>query len=253
MKIPKISFKKLLIWAHQSFLGFLRLPPQYVGNHGCIRTAASHIAYNQIEGDYFEFGVYQGSSFVAAYHEIMRKRREHGQLGYDSPEYNQWKANMPRFFAFDSFEGLPEGGDEKRMVDYDPGAYSCTEADFVNYVTYRGVNLADVVRIKGFYDQTCQSETKKKHNIKAAAVVLIDCDLYISTVPVMDFLTDIVQQGTILIFHDWFRFKGNPNEGEQRACGEWLGRNPQLELIEFWKEGPQAVAFLVNFRSNLGR
>ena len=34
----------------------------------------------------------------------------------------------------------------------------------------------------------------------------------------------------------------------QRACREWLARNPHLELIEYWREGPQAVAFLVNLR-----
>ena len=77
---------------------------------------------------------------------------------------------------------------------------------------------------------------------------MIDCDLYESTVPVLDFLTDLVGQGTVLIFHDWFRFKGRPDCGEQRACREWLARNPQLELIEYWREGPQAVSFLVNLK-----
>jgi hypothetical protein len=54
-----------------------------------------------------------------------------------------------------------------------------------------------------------------------------------------------VGQGTIIIFHDWFRFKGDPRRGEQRACAEWLARNPQFELIEYWCKGPQAMSFLV--------
>ena len=77
---------------------------------------------------------------------------------------------------------------------------------------------------------------------------MIDCDLYESTVPVLEFLTDLVGQGTILIFHDWFRFRASPNCGEQRACREWLERNPHLELVEFWREGPQTVSFVVNLK-----
>ena len=107
-------------------------------------------------------------------------------------------------------------------------------------------NLSDVVTVKGYYDQSLTRETKEKHSLRHAAMVMIDCDLYESTAPVLDFLTDIVNQGTILIFHDWFRFKGSPNCGEQRACREWLKRNPHLELLEYWREGPQAVSFLVN-------
>jgi hypothetical protein len=46
----------------------------------------------------------------------------------------------------------------------------------------------------------------------------------------------------------WFRFKGDPRQGEQRACAEWLARNPQFELIEYWREGPQAMSFLVSMK-----
>ena len=75
---------------------------------------------------------------------------------------------------------------------------------------------------------------------------MIDCDLYESTVPVLDFITDIVGQGTIIIFDDWYRFKGSTEHGEQRACKEWLERNPHITLTQYWQQGPQSVAFLVN-------
>jgi predicted O-methyltransferase YrrM len=76
--------------------------------------------------------------------------------------------------------------------------------------------------------------------------VLIDCDQYESTVPVLEFITDLVDQGTIIIFDDWYRYKGRPDKGEQRACREWLDKNPQFKLTRYWQQGPQAVAFLVN-------
>ena len=132
------------------------------------------------------------------------------------------------------------------MVDYETGSYACSESDFLASLGGAGVDMSDVVPVKGWYQDTCIPKTREAHELQQVSIALIDCDLYESTVPVLDFLTDIVQQGTILIFDDWFRFRGSPDSGEQRACREWLERNPQLELIEFWKQAPQAVAFLVN-------
>jgi hypothetical protein len=93
------------------------------------------------------------------------------------------------------------------------------------------------VTVPGFYDQSLTDETKRKHGLTKAA----RDDRRTSTVevPVLNFLTDLVGQGTVLIFHDWLRFKGRPDKGEQRACREWQARNPQFELIEYWREGPQ--------------
>jgi hypothetical protein len=227
---------------------WLEIPPNYVGDNGGIRAAATFIAANQVEGDYLEFGVWRGYSFVTAYHSVLSARDDHYGLGLTTPEYLAWKRQRPRFFAFDSFEGLPGGEGIERMVDYAPGAYAFAEEGFRTNLRDQGVDLGDVVTVKGFYDQTCTPETKARLGITKAALVMIDCDLYESTVPVLDFLTDIVQQGTIIVFDDWFRFKGSPNHGEQRACREWLARNPRLELVEFWKQGPQAVSFLVNVR-----
>jgi hypothetical protein len=221
--------------------------PSLTGKHGCIHTGASFVTWNQIEGDYLEFGVFQGDSLTEAYHAIDRGRRDHAAYGFDSPEYKRWQASPPRFFAFDSFEGLPDSTAE-RPVDFGPGAFGCSEAEFRANVARAGVDLTRVITVSGFYDRSLTPDVKRRLKLEKAALVMIDCDLYESTVPVLDFLTDLVGQGTILIFHDWFRFKGRPDCGEQRACREWLARNPHLELIEYWREGPQAVSFLVNLK-----
>jgi len=79
------------------------------------------------------------------------------------------------------------------------------------------------------------TETKRRLSLKRASLVLIDCDLYESTVPVLAFITDLLDQGTIIIFDDWYRYKGHLDKGEQRACREWLDKNPQLELSRYWQ------------------
>lgn len=219
----------------------------FTGANGCIHVASSFIAWNQVEGDYLEFGVYKGASFSVAFHAINRNRHAVKETVQASEELSQWLAIQPRFFAFDSFEGLPPG-EAERHSDYAPGSYACSEADFLANIEADGVDRDRVVTVRGMYDQSLTPEVKTKHSLRRAALVMIDCDLYESTVPVLNFITDLVGQGSIIIFHDWFRYKGNPNHGEQRACREWLQRNPHIELIEYWREGPQAVSFLVNLR-----
>jgi O-methyltransferase len=228
---------------------FVVLPDKenYTGEHGCLHAAASFAAWNQIEGDYLEFGVYEGDSFATAYRTILNQRRHQSSFVHRPSESLGAKQPRPRFFAFDSFSGLPEGQSD-RHADYSPGAYACSQDQFTQNISRRGVDLKDVVIVPGFYNATLNDQTKKQHGLRQAAIVMIDCDLYESTVPVLNFLTDLVGQGTILIFHDWFRFRGSPRCGEQRACREWQDRNPHLELIEYWREGPQAVSFLVNLR-----
>ncbi len=252
--MPKKLIHKLLHPVRLAARRFVMLPPvekSYTGEHGCIRTAAQFVTWNQVPGDYCEFGVYKGDTFAVAYHTLCGLRERHRHQGFlgesNSPEYLRWQQEKPRFIAFDSFEGLP-AGDAERQVDYKVGAFACNEDNFRANVARQGVNLDDVITVKGFYDRSLTPQAKKQHKISKVAIALIDCDLYESTVPVLDFLTDVVQQGTILIFDDWFRFQGNPNCGEQRAFAEWQKRNPHLQLIEYWREGPQAVSFLVNFR-----
>ena len=250
MAYIKTLIRRMASGVRQRLRHFLQLPPNYVGDNGCIRAAAAFCAWNQVPGDYLEFGVSHGYSFIAACDAIDGQRANHQRMGFDSAGYRQWTSTPPRFFAFDSFEGMPAGGSERRMVDYAPGAFACSLPQFLANVRNAGVSLARVVTVKGYYSETCTGATKEQHGLTRASVVMVDCDLYESTVPVLDFITNLVQQGTIIVFDDWFRFAGDPNAGEQRACREWLARNPQLELIEFWRQGPQAVAFLVNFRDS---
>lgn len=242
------TVKRLLLPLRRVVGRFALDENNYTGAHGCIHTAASFIAWNQVEGDYLEFGVFRGESFADAYRAIERNRRVVALSVPRSEAFNAWLERKPRYFAFDSFAGLPDG-EAARQADYGPGAYACSEPQFRANVKADGVDLTRVFTVRGMYDESLVPAVKERHGLTRAAMVFIDCDLYESTVPVLEFITDLVGQGTVIVFHDWFRFKGSPLHGEQRACREWLARNPHLELVEYWREGPQAVSFLVNIKS----
>ena len=105
-----------------------------------------------------------------------------------------------------------------------------------------------VKTIPGFFDQSLVSERVQQLDLQQVAVAWIDCDLYASTVPVLDYLTDKLTCGSVLAFDDWRCYRNLPDYGEQRACREWLEANPQIELHELFSFGWHGLAFTVNIR-----
>ena len=94
-------------------------------------------------------------------------------------------------------------------------------------------------------DRVLTDELKTCLPIKRAAVVWIDCDLYASTVPVLDFITGYLTTGSFIAFDDWFSFGADPDAGEMRATNEWLSRNPSIQLVEYHKFHTAGISFLV--------
>jgi len=171
------------------------------------------------QGDYLEFGVWRGSSFVEAY-------KMADKLGIDHM----------KFYAFDSFEGLP--GIEGRDADYEffkDGQYSCSEKEFRQILSNNDIDMDKVIIVPGYFDQTLTDELKQKLTLKRAAIVWIDCDLYKSTIPVLNFITDYLTSGTFIVFDDWFSFGADPYAGELRAAREWLETNQNISL-EYYRD-----------------
>lgn len=180
--------------------------------------------------DYLEFGVYRGDSIIAAYNSAQK----HG-------------LDKIKFYAFDSFEGLPPiTGIDNKIKQFSKGKYTCTEEKFRENIAMKGVNLDRVTSVPGWYSETLNNSMKKKLPIKSAGVIWIDCDLYESTVSVLNFITDYVVDGTIIIFDDWFCFHGSPQMGEQRAFREWIVKNPSISFSEYMKSGFCGNSFILH-------
>jgi len=192
-----------------------------------IRNAMIFASFSSLKGDYLEFGVWKGKSFISAY--------KFAKL------FNLKNMN---FYAFDSFKGLPViyGSEREKFKE---GMFHCSVKTFKENLSRNNIDINKVKIIEGWYNDTLNKTTKKKLGIKEAAIIMIDCDLYASTVPVLDFITDYLVAGTIIIFDEWFAFKGDPNKGEQRAVNEWLKKNPNIKLIEYKKYGCAGISFIV--------
>ena len=110
------------------------------------------------------------------------------------------------------------------------------------------VDLNRVQIVKGWFNKTLNSKTASEINLRRIAVAWIDCDLYESTIPVLNFITPFLSDGTVIIFDDWRCYRNDPEFGEQKACSEWLERNPQLKLNKLFSFGWNGIAFTVSIK-----
>jgi O-methyltransferase len=225
--------------AHESNLPGLQmfataLNYQVVRNGGYLESAAmvfqafQYVSHNKIAGEYAEFGVFRGRGIIEAFYAAKKFKRETTLLVFDS------------FEGLPSIEGVDVGG------PFSQGEFSYSLDDFKKNVTSYGVDLEALKIVKGFFDATLPAETKPaKPNI---AIAWVDCDLYTSTVPVLDYLTDRLVDGAVICFDDWFCFNGGNELGEQKACAEWLERNPSIYLTDYRTFHWAGKSFIFNRR-----
>ncbi len=216
------------------------------------------VACEMIEGDYMEFGTYQGSSFIDAYHKIKASydnriaQRVGGEEELEALRRREKLWSQMRFFAFDSFQGLPElTSEDRKSDDFKVGQYAFSQEQFLDRVVSRGVPKERVTCIPGWFAETSNSKTFDSHGIKKAAVVWIDSDLYSSTRDVLSGLLSILQDGTVIIFDDWFSYRGSPFCGEQRAFIEWKnspGVASRFVFNEYHKEAWKRMSFIASER-----
>lgn len=194
-----------------------------------MKEAFEFASHSNVGGDYLEFGVWKGRSFMRAFHT------------WKYILLNNKNLSGMNFYAFDSFEGLPEitSKEDKATGEFKKGEYFCSEEDFLSNIKNGGVELDRVRTVKGWYDKVLNKETQAKLPIKKASVIYVDADLYESAVPVLNFITDYVVDGTIILFDDWYCFRGRNDMGEQKAFSEWLIKNRDIQAEQYkqfnWK------------------
>jgi O-methyltransferase len=193
------------------------------GREIALEQGMEFVRHHSLEGDYAEFGVFEGRIFSAAC------------------ELAQERSLKMHFWAFDSFEGLPVAEGE-----FAKGSWRSDEARFKTQARRHVRDPQKLHVIKGWFSDTLVDGNPDLAALRKISIAWIDCDLYESTVPVLSFLTARLVDGSQLFFDDWFCLKGHPNRGEQRACREWLERNPQIRLSAHSRFGWQGQSFIVH-------
>lgn len=179
------------------------------GGPYAVAAVMNHLSAHGPVGDYYEFGLYRGFTLWSAQNAA-----------------NRAGLSDMRFFGFDSFSGLPEvEGADREAAIFIPGDYSCSGLEVRQHLTEHGFDWSRAHLIEGFFDESLNDAIKSELAMGPAAAVMIDCDLYQSTVPVLQFIEPLLQQGTVILFDDWHCFGGEDDKGEPRAFAEFLARN----------------------------
>jgi O-methyltransferase len=175
-----------------------------------------------ITGAYMEFGCFGGHTMRMAW-------KAFGHFGWN-------------FYGFDSFEGLPEITEIDKQEIWAKGKLAMSEPEFRQIATSTGMPHNRLRTVKGFYNESLNSELATTITEKAA-VIYIDCDLYISTVDILRWIPQFLQPGTFVVFDDWDAFLADPDKGERRAWREFLEANPTLRFEECYAAMAKAFVY----------
>lgn len=180
------------------------------------------------KGDYCEFGVFKGYSFLHA-------QQTAEKLGI---------TNM-RFFGFDSFEGLPapEGIDATEEEHFYSGQYSWPYKKVYRSLDENGVDWKKTFLTKGFFSDSLNEKTRSNLGLEKVSVALIDADLYSSSMDALNFLKNLIRDKTILIMDDWNGFDGDDSRGQRRALAEFLENNPAWSADPWFNYGYYGQVF----------
>lgn len=186
-------------------------------------------------GDYYEFGLFGGYTFWVAQQACQ-----------------ELKIMDTNFYGFDSFRGLPPLKDiDKTGNLFFEGQFACSKEDVVRNLNKKGIDWSRTELIEGFFNESLTEDLKARFPFKQVAVAFVDCDLYSSTNEVLQWLRSFLKDGSILLFDDWRAFGDNPHLGQQRALGEFLGKNPGITGEPLWKFEDHGQAFMVRVRGDV--
>ena len=200
----------------------------------CFLKLLKYLVNNRpMTGNYFEFGSHSGRTFRCA-------------LKYFGNQSFFNRTNNTKFYAFDSFEGLPKTIENDEQEIWGEGKFKTSLENFKKILRKDGYENENYELVKGFYHDTLTKNLKKRLLTEGhAAIVYIDCDLYYSTVPVLNFIKDFLKDGSLIVFDDWYLFNNRKDKGQQKAWYEFLEKNPDITATSFFSNAEIKV-FIIN-------
>ena len=193
---------------------------------GMLSQAFEFIKINEVCGDYLEFGLWRGKTFGYAYRMKHRYRRRDMKL-----------------WGFDSFQGLPDTGAHPDNIWY-KGQFACSRPEFESILKSRGIRSCEYELVEGFYSESLNDATHRRLAGRKAAIVYIDCDLYDSTIEVLDFIQPYLVNGSIICFDDFYNYKADPEQGEQKALSDFLQKESDICFIPYMAYAPLGKSFI---------
>lgn len=200
-------------------------------------SAFEYLNYEAVAGDVLEFGVFTGKSLALFAH----------AHGFDPKGMNR------RIAGYDSFRGLPDSAESHQRwqagdcaVNHSWHPLLPLDAPVTPEVTLQLFAACGLPRPEieaGDFAVTLPATIPAKYS--QVALAHLDCDLYESTREVLTALAPVLVDGAVLLFDDWFHYKGHPGKGEARAFSEFLAEHPEWGAQPYRVYGTFCQSFLL--------
>ncbi len=191
-----------------------------------------------VAGDYVEFGVFEGTSFITAFEcHICTKQTVNPQR---------------KFWGFDSFEGLRFGDSDEQHASFQNGDFKADYEMVESRLRRSFKKRAPWELVKGYLEDTVSNTTAPELGIETVSVVLFDLDLGPATKLALDFVKPALQQGSVLICDEYFWYRGDTAKGEAAAFAMFQEENPQFEFRNFMNYGVGARVFVLSAITDAG-
>ena len=198
------------------------------------------------EYDIYQFGTFQGYTLSGLFLYIKENN-----------------LNFNNFIGFDSLQGLPcENLDINNNIHWKPGQYSISNIlnkDDISVNEYKEYLFStqkipieyenNIVIFKGFYETSLNDDLLKY--LKPALFIDIDCDIYTSTIQVLDFIFKnklYVNGKTIIRYDDWANNNMEYQTGQSKAHLEITQKhniNCELLLKHSYNKDPESTWWLI--------
>jgi hypothetical protein len=200
--------------------------------------ALDYVNYERVPGDVLEFGVFTGLSLA-----LLSQGHAFDPKGMSR-----------RFVGFDSFEGLPRSADAHAR--WQPADCAVNHGwhprlpiggrvtPEVTRDLFAACGLTAPELHVGVFADSVAGVVPSRYS--AIALLHLDCDLYESTRDALALTNSALQDGAMLMFDDWFHYRGNPHKGQARAFGEFLSNHPEWTASPYRSYATFCQAFVIS-------
>ncbi len=222
-------FQDFLSWMKTSIPMVLE---HNLGKYDALKKAFYLTALENLEGDYLEFGIFTGSSFVCA----MRAHRKLKDLA----------KIRTKFYGFDSFQGFGEISEEDKHWFYLNDTFTINKRKVLRFIEKKSRSLKINYNIsEGFFEDTIKNKSCHDFGISKIRIGFIDCDLKQPAKLALDFMKTGMQEGMILLMDDFFSFKGSSEKGVAGAFYEFCRHNKHIHFMKLFDYGCLGSVFVV--------
>ncbi len=233
VKAFKEAVKRSTRYVVESFVGLVAGRGMSLFDHfhrsDIMRYSAKYIRTNKIKGDYLHFGVGSGEDFISSY------------KCFTLPVWCH-------FYLFDSFKGLPAPEDDFNGK-YGKGKYTFPKDTLMGRIRKKRIPEAHYTIIEGYFDDILTKGLNNTILLEKASIVVLDCDLYESTVSAIKVMQPYIQPGTLLLAGEYFNYGGDIRRGMAKALFEYQNDPKNDFILNEWRPyGMSGKAFILQKR-----